>query len=107
MQLNLSVSGVPGRLTSGHVLVTTLTNSKRHALLRVLGVLTQPASPQNTMASSAEQEPELPREKFGTLVAGASSDIFPLLGPEVGSEPAPATLTAYGPQHVASAGAWL
>eukprot|EP00439_Symbiodinium_sp_Y106_P069434 s756_g11.t4 len=59
---------VPGRLTSGHVLVTTLTNSKRHALLRVLGVLTQPASPQNTMASSAEQEPELPREKFGTLV---------------------------------------
>ena len=57
-------SGVPGRLTSGHFLVTTLTNSKRHALLRVLGVLTQAAFPEDPMASfPAERKPELCREK--------------------------------------------
>ncbi|OLP79683.1 Alanine--tRNA ligase [Symbiodinium microadriaticum] len=53
---------VPGRLTSGHFLVTTLTNSKRHALLRVLGVLTQAAFPEDPMASfPAERKPELCR----------------------------------------------
>ena len=67
--------GVPGRLSSGNLLVTTLGSSKRHALLRLLGVLSRSASPGRPLAFSSGGV-------AGTETAQLEAPVSPQLQPD-------------------------